>query len=118
MTLPPEVEIRQYVPALYEHFAVCDMAIVQAGGTTTLELTALRRPFIYIPQEKHCEQNFTVCGRLERHRAGIRMNYGDITAMSLAETVIANIGKKVSYESITIDGAFRAAELIVKILSN
>jgi predicted glycosyltransferase len=118
MTLPPDVEIRQYVPALYEHFAVCDMAIVQAGGTTTLELTALRRPFIYIPQEKQCEQNITVCGRLERHRAGIRMNYGDITPRSIADIVIANIGKKVSYGSIPIDGARRATELIGKILSN
>ena len=117
MTLPPDVEIRQYVPALYEHFAVCDMAIVQAGGTTTLELTALRRPFIYIPLEKQCEQNITVCGRLERHRAGIRMNYGDITPMSIADTVIANIGKEVSFKSIPIDGARQAAELVGKILS-
>jgi predicted glycosyltransferase len=118
IAVPPEVEVRQYIPALYEHFAVCDMAIVQAGGTTTLELTALQRPFIYIPTEKQCEQNLTVCSRLERHRAGIRMNYGDITAKSIAETLIANIGKKVNYELIPVDGARRAAELVDKILSN
>lgn len=32
------------------------------------------------------------------------MNYGDITAKSIAETVIANIGKKVSYESFLLMG--------------
>jgi UDP-N-acetylglucosamine:LPS N-acetylglucosamine transferase len=112
LSVPSGVEVKQYIPALYEHFAACDMAIVQAGGTTTLELSALRRPFIYVPAEKQCEQNLTVCGRLERHKAGIRMNYKDVTAESLAETVIANIRKKVNYESIPINGARQASELI------
>jgi UDP-N-acetylglucosamine:LPS N-acetylglucosamine transferase len=112
LAVPPDVELRQYVPALYEHFAACDMAIVQAGGTTTLELTALGRPFIYIPQEKKCEQNLTVCVRLERHRSGIRMNYKDVTPESLADMVLANIGKPIDYSTISTDGAERAAELI------
>ncbi len=118
LVVPPDVELRQYVPALYEHFAACDMAIVQAGGTTTLELTALRRPFIYIPQEKQCEQNLTVCGRLERHRAGIRMNLKDIIPKSLADTVIANIGIAIDYATIPVEGAKRAAELIGQKLYN
>jgi UDP-N-acetylglucosamine:LPS N-acetylglucosamine transferase len=118
LVVPPDIELRQYVPALYEHFAACDMAIVQAGGTTTLELTALNRPFIYIPQEKQCEQNLTVCGRLERHRAGIRMNFKAITPKSLAEIVIANVGKQTDYATISVDGAKRAAELIGQKLYN
>jgi UDP:flavonoid glycosyltransferase YjiC (YdhE family) len=52
---PAGVDVRGYVPRLYEHFAACDAAVVQGGGTTTLELTALRRPFIYLPLENHFE---------------------------------------------------------------
>jgi UDP:flavonoid glycosyltransferase YjiC (YdhE family) len=43
---PSGVEVLGYVHRLHEHLAACDLAIVQGGGTTTLELTALRRPFI------------------------------------------------------------------------
>ena len=45
----------------------------QRGGTTTLELTALRRPFIYFPLEGHCEQEIAVASRLAgacRERVG------------------------------------------------
>lgn len=47
--LPGGVEARGYLPQLCEHLAACDVAVVQGGGTTTLELTALRRPFLYSP---------------------------------------------------------------------
>jgi len=53
--LPEGIEIKGFVPRLYEHFAACDLAIVQGGATSTLELTALRKPFIYFPIEGHCE---------------------------------------------------------------
>ena len=69
---PSGVEVRRYVPRLYEHFAASDVAIVQGGGTTTLELTALRRPFIYFPLEGHFEQNLVVAKRLARHGAVIK----------------------------------------------
>ena len=45
LRVPGEIEVKGYVPALYEHFAASDLAIVQGGGTTTIELTALNRPF-------------------------------------------------------------------------
>ena len=60
LDLPDGVEARGYVPKLYEHLAACDVAVVQGGGTTTLELTALRRPFLYFPLEGHCEQEVAV----------------------------------------------------------
>jgi NAD(P)-dependent dehydrogenase (short-subunit alcohol dehydrogenase family) len=43
------LEVRPYVRELYRHLAVCDLAVVQGGLTTTMELTAARRPFIYFP---------------------------------------------------------------------
>jgi UDP-N-acetylglucosamine:LPS N-acetylglucosamine transferase len=40
------LEIRPYVHQLYRHLAACDLAIVQGGLTTAMELTASRRPFL------------------------------------------------------------------------
>ena len=62
---------------LYRHLAACDLAIVQGGLTTAMELTANRRPFLYFPLRHHFEQNFHVRHRLERYRAGRRMDFDD-----------------------------------------
>jgi len=112
LDLPSGVEVRGYVPNLYEHFAACDLAIVQGSGTTTLELTALRRPFIYSPIRGHFEQEKHVAYRLSRHRAGIKVSLSEMTPSSLAEMVIANLGKAVTYPPIPVDGAKRLAQLI------
>ncbi len=110
------VEVRAYVPALYEHFAACDLAIVLSGGTSTLELTALRRPFLYFPLEEHFEQQVHVAGRLARHGAGVRMNFSQTTPELLAEKIIANLGREVTYAEIPTDGAQKAAQLISGLL--
>ena len=64
-----------YVDQLYRHLAACDLAVVQGGLTTTMELTANRRPFLYFPLRHHFEQNFHVRHRLERYGAGRRMDF-------------------------------------------
>jgi len=114
--VPQGVEVKQYVPALYKHFAACDLAIVQGGGSTTIELAALKKPFLYFPIEGHCEQELHVAARLERYNAGIRMTYSKTTPDALAEKVISNIGAKVDYEEIPVHGAKQAARLISQIL--
>jgi len=111
-----EVEVRGYVRALYEHFAASDLAIVQGGGTATLELTALRRQFLYFPLANHCEQQIHVAGRLVRHQAGIKMVYSQTTPEILAEKVIANLGREVNYPPIPVNGAQKAAQLISQLL--
>jgi UDP-N-acetylglucosamine:LPS N-acetylglucosamine transferase len=116
LQLPDGIEVKGYVPALYEHLAACDLAITQGGGATTLELTALRRPFLFFPLEKHFEQELHVAERLARHRAGVRMQFSQTTPESLAEAVVANIGKEVDCASIPTDGARKAAELIDRFL--
>jgi UDP:flavonoid glycosyltransferase YjiC (YdhE family) len=103
------------VPRLYEHFAACDVAIVQGGGTTTLELTALRRPFVYFPLEDHFEQNLVVARRLARHGAGERLSYRDTTPETLAEAVVGQLGHEADWPHIPADGARLAAELIRKL---
>jgi predicted glycosyltransferase len=106
------VEVRGYVPRLYEHLAACDVAIVQGGGTTTLELTALRRLFIYFPLEDHFEQNLVVAKRLARHRAGQQLLYSQTTPERLAEAVYWQLGREANWPPIPTDGARRAAQLI------
>lgn len=115
LDVPEGVEVVGYVPNLHRHFAAADLAIVKAGGTSTLELTALRRPFIYFPLEGHSEQR-VVEERLERHRAGVRLVYSETTPESLSQAIISSLGKQVDYVHPPIDGARRAAHDICQIL--
>jgi predicted glycosyltransferase len=110
------LELHAYVPQLFRHLAACDLAIVQGGLTTCMELTATRRPFIYVPLRHHFEQNFHVAHRLRRHGAGRRMDFDDITPDSLAEAVTAEIGREVEYRRVTTDGAARAGSLLADLL--
>jgi len=111
LNIPEGVDIRGFVPDLYEHFAACDLAIVQGGSNTNWELTALRRPFINFPLKNHFEQAF-IAENLARRGAGIEMSYHKTTPEILAETALANLDKKVSYKPIPTDGAERAAKII------
>ena len=114
LDVPQGVERVGMVPDLYKHLAVCDLAVVQGGGTTTIELTALRRPFLFFPVEGQSEQEVTVASRLARHGAGVRMTQGLTTASSLAEAIVTNVGREVTYAQIPTDGARRAAHIILE----
>jgi UDP-N-acetylglucosamine:LPS N-acetylglucosamine transferase len=106
------VKIAGYLPELYKHLAASDLAIVTGGGTITLELTALQKPFLYFPLENHFEQEVAVANRCERHNAGVKMNFSKTTPEILARKVVENIGREVKYATIPIDGAQKAANLI------
>lgn len=110
---PPGVEVRGLVPRLHEHLAACDVAVVQAGGTTTLELTALRRPFLWFPVEGHAEQNLTVAPRLRRLGAGREMALEGTTPEALARAIQEEMGPEPAWATRPADGATRAAELIL-----
>ena len=84
---PADVEVRTYVPDLCQHLSACDVAVVQGGLTTTMELTAARRPFIYFPLANHFEQQYHVRHRLDRYGAGIAMDYATSTAHDIAESI-------------------------------
>jgi pimeloyl-ACP methyl ester carboxylesterase/predicted glycosyltransferase len=112
----PGLEIRPYVHDLYRHLAVCDLAVVQGGLTTTMELTANRRPFLYVPLRHHFEQNFHVRHRLDRYRAGHCVDYNEIEPDALAALITAEIGRSVDYRPVESDGARRAAERIAELL--
>jgi pimeloyl-ACP methyl ester carboxylesterase/predicted glycosyltransferase len=110
------LEVRAFVPQLYRHLAASDLAVVQGGLSTCMELTANRRPFLYFPLRHHFEQNFHVAHRLDRHRAGRRMDYATSDPDTIAAAITAEIGRPVDYRPVETDGAARAASLIAELL--
>jgi pimeloyl-ACP methyl ester carboxylesterase/predicted glycosyltransferase len=110
------LEIRSYVPDLYRQLAACDLAVVQGGLTTAMELTACRRPFLYFPLRHHFEQNFHVRHRLQRYAAGRCMDISTDGPDDIAAAIAAEIGTEVNYLPVATDGAARAAALIADLL--
>jgi predicted glycosyltransferase len=117
-TLPsaPGLEVRAYVHHLYRHLAACDIAVVQGGLSTTMELTANRRPFLYFPLRHHFEQNFHVRHRLERYGAGRCMDYATATPELIAAAIASELKRPVNYRPVETDGAARAAARIAELL--
>jgi pimeloyl-ACP methyl ester carboxylesterase len=110
------IEVRAYVPELYRHLAASDLAVVQGGLSTCMELTATRRPFIYLPLRHHFEQNFHVHHRLRRHGAGRRMDFHHVDPDALAEAIATEIDRPIDYRPVESDGAARAAAAIAELL--
>lgn len=110
------VEKRAYVPDLHRHLAACDLAVVQGGLTTTMELVAARRPFLYFPLRNHFEQQVHVRHRLDRHRAGRAMDYGAATPEDIAAAMADELTRTVDYEPVDGKGAHRAATLLADLL--
>jgi pimeloyl-ACP methyl ester carboxylesterase len=112
----PGLEVRPYVHDLYRHLAACDLAVVQGGLTTSMELTANRRPFLYFPLRHHFEQNFHVRHRLERYGAGRCMDFESDGPGEVALAIAEEIGRDVAYAPVDTGGAGRAARLIADLL--
>jgi len=108
------LEIRAYVHDLYKHLAACDLAVVQGGLTTSMELTANRRPFLYFPLRHHFEQSFHVAHRLDRHGAGRRLDWAQADVDTIADAVAAELASTPSYRPVETDGAARAAALLAE----
>jgi pimeloyl-ACP methyl ester carboxylesterase/predicted glycosyltransferase len=110
------LELRAYVHNLYRDLAACDLAVVQGGLTTAMELTANRRPFLYFPLRHHFEQNFHVRHRLERYGAGRRMDFELDGPDEIATAIAQEIGRDVDYAPVELDGAANAAASIAELL--
>jgi pimeloyl-ACP methyl ester carboxylesterase len=110
------LEVRAYVHALYRHLAACDLAVVQSGLTTAMELTANRRPFLAFPLRHHFEQTFHVRHRLERYRSGRLMDYATDGPAEIAAAIAGEIGRSVDYLPVDSGGAARAAAAIAELL--
>jgi pimeloyl-ACP methyl ester carboxylesterase/predicted glycosyltransferase len=112
----PGLEVVPYVHNLYRHLAACDLAIVQGGLTTSMELTAQKRPFLYFPLRHHFEQNFHVRHRLEQYGAGSCMDYDESPPELIAAAIAQKIGREVNYRDVEVDGAARAAARIAELI--
>jgi len=113
---PPEVEVRPFVPDLFRHLAACDLAVVQGGLTTTMELVAAGRPFVYFPLANHFEQRRHVRHRLERYGAGRFMEYTESSPDAIAAAIAEEIDRPVTSRPVESDGAARAAAMIAELL--
>jgi len=110
------LEVLPYVHELYRHLAAADFAVVQGGLSTTMELVAAERPFLYVPLRHHCEQNFHVHHRLLRYGAGRKLDFDEASPAAIAEAIASDIGRTVRYRPVRSGAARRAAEIIAELL--
>ena len=110
------LEVVPYVHDLYRNLAAADLAVVQGGLTTSMELTANRRPFLFFPLRHHFEQNFHVRHRLGRYGAGRAMDFDQSSPEVIAAAIASEIGAEVDYREVESDGAAKAAARIAELL--
>lgn len=114
---PAGVDVLAFVPNLDRHLAACDLALVQGGLTTCMELTAAGTPFLYFPLKNHFEQNFHVAHRLDRYGAGRRMEFATSTPDMIAAAMLAAVRTPPRFNPVESDGAARAARILAELLS-
>lgn len=113
---PDGVEMRAFVPDLDRHLACCDLAVVQGGLTTCMELAAAGTPFLYFPLRNHFEQNFHVAHRLDRYGAGRRMIFGETDPDTIAAAMVEELNHPRKPSPVEADGAARAAGMLAELL--
>ncbi|CAG1014702.1 MAG: alpha/beta fold hydrolase [Rhizobiaceae bacterium] len=113
---PAGVEARAFVPDLDRHLAACDLALVQGGLTTCMELAAAGTPFLYFPLRNHFEQNFHVATRLDRYNAGRRMIYAESDPETIAQAMLEELRTPRIARPVARDGASRAAAMLAELL--
>ena len=116
LNAPAGVEVRAFVPDLDRHLAACDLALVQGGLTTCMELTAAGTPFLYFPLKNHFEQNFHVAHRLDRYGAGIRMEFATSTPDIIADAMVTALKRPAQFRPVEADGAARAARMLAELI--
>jgi predicted glycosyltransferase len=110
------LEVHGFLRDLVEHTVTCDVAVVQGGLTTTMELTATGRPFLYFPLQHHFEQNFHVAHRLDRYGAGRRMEFASSTPDMIAAAMVAALKMPAMFKPVEADGAARAARMLADLI--
>ncbi|MDN5796678.1 MAG: alpha/beta fold hydrolase [Intrasporangium sp.] len=106
-----------YLQESFAHLAAADAAVVQGGLSTTMELVAARRPFVYFPLARHWEQEHFVTHRLRHYRAGRPMDFASTTPRLLADALIDQLSRTPRYRAVPRDGARAAADRIVPLLT-
>jgi pimeloyl-ACP methyl ester carboxylesterase/predicted glycosyltransferase len=110
------VQLTGFMPDLHLRLAAADLAVIQGGLTTGMELAAARVPFLYFPLRLHCEQNFHVRHRLERYRAGRAMAFDASPPAKIAAAMAAELQRGFGPLPVDTGGAARAAAMIAELL--
>jgi len=116
LVVPPGVEVRAFVPDLDRHLAACDLALVQGGLTTCMELAAAGTPFLFFPLRNHFEQNFHVAHRLANYGAGRRLDYATATPEVIADAMVDELQAGRAFRPVESDGAARAAAMLADLI--
>jgi predicted glycosyltransferase len=116
LNAPTGVEVHAFVANLDRHLAACDLALVQGGLTTCMELAAAGTPFLYFPLQNHFEQNFHVAHRLDRYGAGQRMAFATSTPQMIADAMVDALRTPKRPMPVEADGATRAARMLAELL--
>jgi UDP-N-acetylglucosamine:LPS N-acetylglucosamine transferase len=116
LNAPDGVEVHAFVPNLDRHLAACDLALVQGGLTTCMELTAAGTPFLYFPLKNHFEQNFHVAHRLDRYGAGRRMEFATSTPDMIADAMVDALRRPTKFKPVETGGAARAARMLADLI--
>jgi pimeloyl-ACP methyl ester carboxylesterase/predicted glycosyltransferase len=116
LNAPDGVEVHAFVPNLDRHLAACDLALVQGGLTTCMELTAAGTPFLYFPLKNHFEQNFHVAHRLDRYGAGRRMEFATSTPDMIADAMVDALRRPTKFKPVEAGGAARAARMLADLI--
>jgi UDP:flavonoid glycosyltransferase YjiC (YdhE family) len=116
LDIPKGVVAHGYVSNLIEHFAACDLGIIQLGLSSSMELIALQKPFIYFPIPQHFEQD-DMANRFRRRGVGFEMSIKSATPDTLANTIMDKINLKVNYPIKNFNGAKNAAKYIKELIS-
>lgn len=109
-------EFRGFEPNLPLLLAACDIALVQGGLSTCMELAAVGTPFIYFPLEHHFEQNVHVRHRLDRYNAGRRMSYAQSDVEMIAAGICEELSQPARSAQVERNGAKNVANLIAELL--
>jgi predicted glycosyltransferase len=113
---PRGVELRAFVPNLDRHLACCDLALVQGGLTSCMELAAAGTPFLYFPLRNHFEQNVHVAHRLDRYGAGRKMIFAQSDPETIASAISDQIRSPARSRPVESDGAVRAARMLSELI--
>ncbi|WP_370618205.1 alpha/beta fold hydrolase [Mumia qirimensis] len=111
------VRVRGFVPDLHRYLGSADVALVQGGLTTCMELAAQRVPFVYVPLRHHFEQSVHVPQRLAQYGAGRRLAYEEAADPDLlADALLAELRTVPAGPPVETDGAERAAAMLAELL--
>jgi len=78
--------------------------------------SAAGTPFLYFPLKNHFEQNFHVAHRLDRYRAGKRMEFATSTPDMIADAMIAALQAPTRFKPVEADGATHAASMLADLI--